>query len=129
MESTSENSSLTTGPSTPAGNWSCTSTIFLRRRKLDEDALVLGAEEIDLGDARHLEQPLTHAFGGLLELGVVGAVAGHHVENGVDVGELVIDDGTEHARRQLVLHVNDLLTQAKTRRRCARPGCRRDRPW
>ena len=61
-------------------------------RELDEDALVLGAVEIDLGDAGHFQQALAHAFGGLLELGVIGAVAGHHVEDGIDVGEFVVDD-------------------------------------
>ena len=80
-------------------------------RELDEDALVLGAVEVDLGDARHLQQPLAHAFGGLLQLRVVGAVAGHHVEDGIDVGEFVIDDRAEQACRQLALHVDQLLAQ------------------
>ena len=80
-------------------------------RELDEDALVLGAVEIDLGDARHLQQPLAQAFGDLLQLRVVGAVAGHHVEDGIDVAEFVVDDGAEHARRQLALHVGELLAQ------------------
>ena len=80
-------------------------------RELDEDPLVLGAVEIDLGDARHLQQPLAHAFGGLLQLRVVGAVAGHHVEDGIDVAEFVVDDGTEQTGRQLALHVGQLLAQ------------------
>ena len=80
-------------------------------RELDEDLLVLGAVEIDLGHARHLQEPLAHAFGGLLQLRVIGAVAGHHVENGVDVGEFVVDDGAEQTRRQLRLHVDELLAQ------------------
>ena len=75
------------------------------------DALVLGAVEVDLGDAGHLQQPLAHAFGGLLQLRVVGAVAGHHVEDGIDVGEFVVDDRAENARRQLALHVGQLLAQ------------------
>ncbi len=79
--------------------------------EFDEDALGLGAVEIDLGDAVHLQQFLAQAFGGLLQLRVIGAVAGHHVEDGIDVGELVIDDGAEQALRQLVLHVDQLLAQ------------------
>ena len=80
-------------------------------RELDEDPLVLGAVEIDLGDAGHLQQPLAHAFGGLLQLRVVGAVAGHHVEDGIDVAEFVVDDRAEQARGQLALHVGELLAQ------------------
>ncbi len=80
-------------------------------RELDVDLLVLGAVEIDFGDARHLQEPLAHAFGGLLQLRVVGAVAGHHVEDGVDVGEFVVDDGAKQACRKLGLHVGELLAQ------------------
>ncbi len=80
-------------------------------RELDEDALVLGAVEIDLGDAGHLQQPLAHAFGGLLQLRIVGAVAGHHIEDGIDVGEFVVDGRPEQACGQLALHVGELLAQ------------------
>ena len=80
-------------------------------REFDVDAFVLGAVEIDLGDACHLQQPLAHAFGGLLQLRIVGAVAGHHVENGIDVGEFVVDDRPEQACGQLALHVGELLAQ------------------
>jgi hypothetical protein len=83
----------------------------LRVGKFDEDTLVLGAVKIDLGDAGDLQQALAKTLRDLLELGVVGAVAGHHVEDGVDVGELVIDDWPEDARRQLALYVDHLLAQ------------------
>src|SRR6202012_4621659 len=43
-------------------------------RELDEDALVLRAVDVDLGDAGHFQQPLTQAFGRLLQLRIVGAV-------------------------------------------------------
>ena len=80
-------------------------------RELDEDLLVLGAVEVDLGHPGHLQQPLAHAFGGLFQLRIVGAVAGHHVENGIDVGEFVVDDGAEQVGRQLALHVGEFLAQ------------------
>ena len=83
----------------------------LGMREFDEDALVLGAVEIDLGHARHLQQALAHAFGGLFQLRIVGAIRCHHIENGIDVGEFVVDDGAEQARRQLALHVGELLAQ------------------
>ena len=70
----------------------------LGMRELDVDLLVLGAVEIDFRHSRHLQQPLAHAFGGLFQLRVVGAVAGHHVEDGIDVGEFVVDDGAEQIR-------------------------------
>ena len=83
----------------------------LGMREFDEDTLVLVAVEINLGDTRHLQQPLAHAFGSLLELRVVSAVAGHHVQNGIDVGEFVVDGRPEQACWQLALHVGDLLAQ------------------
>ena len=83
----------------------------LGMRELDIDAFVLGAVEIDLGHPRHLQQPLAQAFGGLFQLRIIGAVAGHHVKDGIDVGEFVVDDRTEQARRQLALHVDELLAQ------------------
>ena len=79
--------------------------------ELDEDAFVLVAVDVDLGYAGHLQHALAEAFGGLLELGVIGAVAGHHVEDGIDVGEFVIDHRAQNALRQLALHVDQLLAQ------------------
>ncbi len=80
-------------------------------REFDEDAFVLGAVEIDLCYARHLQQALAHAFGRLFQFRVVGAVAGHHIEDGIDVGEFVVDDRTEQSRRKLALHVDQLFAQ------------------
>ena len=42
---------------------------------------------------------------------VIGAVAGHHVEDRVDVREFVVDDGAEQIGGQLALHVGQLLAQ------------------
>ena len=80
-------------------------------REFDENTLVLAAVEVDLGDAGDLQQPLAQAFRGLLQLRVVGAVAGHHVQNGIDVGEFVVDGRPEQAGGQLALHVGELLAQ------------------
>ena len=63
------------------------------------------------GDAGHLQQPLAQTFGGLLQLRIVGAVAGHHVKDRIDVGEFVVDDRTEQSRRQFALDVDQLLAQ------------------
>ncbi|MGY4425759.1 hypothetical protein ACVWY2_008208 [Bradyrhizobium sp. JR6.1] len=83
----------------------------LGMRELDEDALVLGAVKVDLGNARHLQQTLAKTLRDLLELRVIGAVAGHHIEDRIDVGEFVVDHGAEDAGGQLALHVNQLLAQ------------------
>src|SRR3981189_2735670 len=80
-------------------------------REFDEDSLVLDAIEIDLGDAGYLQPTLAHAFGGLLQLRVVGAIAGHRIENGIDVAEFVVDDRAEQIGRKLALYVSDLLPQ------------------
>ena len=78
--------------------------------ELDIDALVLGAVEIDLGDAVDLQQALAQAFRDLLQLSIVRPVAGHHEQDGIDVGKLVIDERPEHPRRQRGLHIRELPT-------------------
>ena len=79
--------------------------------ELDIDTLVLGAVEVDFLHPGHPQQPLTKAFRGLLQLGVIGAVAGHHIKDRVDVAEFVIDDRAKDARWQLPLHIVQLLAQ------------------
>src|SRR3981189_1945008 len=78
-------------------------------REFDEDSLVLGAIEIDLGDAGYLQQTLAHAFGGLLQLRVVGAIAGHRIEKRNDLVDFLGDDRAEQIGRKLALYVSDLL--------------------
>jgi hypothetical protein len=56
-------------------------------------------------------QPLAHASAAFLQLRVIGAVAGHRVEDRIDVAEFVVDDRAEQAGRQLALHVGELLAQ------------------
>ena len=63
------------------------------------------------GRVASMDGTLAHAFGGLLQLREVGAVAGHHIENGIDVAEFVVDGGAEQAGGQLALHVHELLAQ------------------
>ena len=79
--------------------------------ELDEDLLVLHAVEIDLGDAVHLEQLLAHGFGHALQLRVVGAVGGQHVEDGIDVAVFVVDAGPDQVCWQVRANVVELLAQ------------------
>ena len=48
--------------------------------ELDEDLLVLLADEVDLGDARHAQQLGADVVGELLELAIAEAVAGERVD-------------------------------------------------
>ena len=80
-------------------------------RELDEDLLVLGPVQVDLGDVLHLEQPLAERLGDLLHLRVVAALRRQHVEDRVDVAVLVVDRRADQAGRQIVLDVADLLAE------------------
>ncbi len=80
-------------------------------RELDIDLLVLHAVQVHLGNVGDFQQPLPHAFGDGLELGVIGAVAGHHVEDGIDVAVFIIDVRTNQAARQIALDVDQFLAQ------------------
>ena len=79
--------------------------------ELDEDPLVLHAVEVDLGDARHLQEPLAQPLGDLLQLRVVGAVAGQHVEDRIDVAVFVVDVRADEVAGQLAADVVELLAQ------------------
>ena len=68
-------------------------------RDLDEDLLVLGAEDRDLADVLHLQQALAHPVGVVLQLGVAEAVGRERVDRAVDVAELVVEERPAHARR------------------------------
>ena len=81
----------------------------LRMREFDVDLLVLHAVEVDLDDVRNLQRLLAQRVGDLLQLRVVRAVAGQHVEDRIDVAVFVVDDRADHALRQLALHVDELL--------------------
>ena len=69
--------------------------------ELDEDLLVLHAVEIDLGDARHLEKLLPQRLRDALQLRIVGAIAGQHVEDEIDVAVFVVDVRADEVGGQL----------------------------
>src|SRR5829696_5428954 len=69
--------------------------------EFDEDLLVLHAVQVDLDGARHLEEPLPEPLRHRLELRVVGALAGEHVEDRVDIAILVVDIRADEVARQL----------------------------
>ncbi len=70
-------------------------------RDLDEDFLVLDAEQLDLGDVGHPQQLLAHIVGKVLGFGVAEAVGLERIDDAIDVAELVVVERPLHARRQL----------------------------
>ena len=61
--------------------------------ELDEDALLAHADDVDLGDALRAQQALAHDLRIILELGERDVGARQHVDGGVDVAVLVVEEG------------------------------------
>ena len=61
--------------------------------ELDDDGLVLGAEDLDLGHIRHAQQPRADALGVVAQLALREAVGGEAVDDAEDVAELVVEAG------------------------------------
>ena len=78
-------------------------------RELDVDALVLRAEDVDLGDVRQLQELLADVVDVVPQLPVREAVRGEAVDDAVGVAELVVEAGADDALRQRVADVADLL--------------------
>ena len=69
-------------------------------RDLDVDLLRLRAEELHLGHVGHPQQPRAHVLGEDAQL-LVGEAIGRQRDNGaVDVAEVVVEEGADHALRQ-----------------------------
>ena len=77
--------------------------------ELDEDGLVLGAEQLDLGDVRHLQQLRADALGVVAQLALAEAVGGEAVDDPEDVAEVVVEERPDDAGRQRVADVADVL--------------------
>ena len=82
-----------------------------RRRHLDEDALLLQPQQVDLGDAGNAQQDVARVLGEVLELGIAVALAGDGVKRDVGVAELVVEEGPDHALGQRLANVADLLAR------------------
>ena len=77
--------------------------------ELDEDALVAHADDIDLGDTLRAQEALAHDLRIVLELGERHVGARQHVDGGIDVAVLVVEEGSLHALRQRRAAVVELL--------------------
>ena len=71
-----------------------------RRGDLDEDALVLRSQQIDLGDAGNAQQDVARGFAKVFSSGIGEALAGDGVERDVGVAELVVEEGTDARPRE-----------------------------
>ena len=80
-------------------------------RHLDEDALLLQAEQVDLGDAGYAQQNIAGTLGEILELGIAKTVASKGVKRDVGIAEFIIEEGADHAFRQRLADVADLLAR------------------
>ena len=77
--------------------------------ELDEDALFADADDVDLGDALGAQQALAHDLGIVLELGERNIRTRQHVDCGIDVAVLIVEEGTLYALRQRRAGVGQLL--------------------
>ena len=78
-------------------------------RQLDEDAVVLDADEVDLGDVLQLQQALARRLDMIAQLGMREAVRGESVDGAEDIAELVVVERPDDALRQGAADVADLL--------------------
>ena len=81
----------------------------LLRRKLDEDLLVLRAEDFDLRHVRNLQQARADVLDIVAQLAMGEAVGGEAVDQAIGVAKVVVEAGTDDARRQRVADVADVL--------------------
>ena len=81
----------------------------LLRRKLDENLLVLRAEDFDLRHVRNLQQARADVLDIVAQLAMGESVGGEAVDQSVGVAEVVVEAGTDDAGRQRVADVADVL--------------------
>jgi len=79
-------------------------------RKLDNDLFILGAQDLDLGDVGHAQQPRPDFLDIVAQLAMREAVGREAVDDAEGVAELVVEAGADDARRQGVADVAHALS-------------------
>ena len=79
--------------------------------ELQVDLLVLGADEIDLGNVRDAAQLAAQTLGMVAQLAMRKAVRGQGEDQRVGVAELVVEERALNSLRQRLLDVADLLAR------------------
>jgi hypothetical protein len=78
-------------------------------REFQEDLLVLGAEELDLGNVRDLQEPRADVLDRVTQLALGEAVRGEPVDDAERVAEIVVEERSDDAGGQRVTDVGDAL--------------------
>ena len=78
-------------------------------RELHVKTLILGPEDVDLGDVRQLEELLADLVHIVPQLPVCESVRSEPVDNAVGIAELIIEPGPDDALRQGVADIAHLL--------------------
>ena len=101
--------------------------------KLQEDHLVLGADQLDPAGVRHGQHLGAHCLDIVAELALGQSVGGEGVDVAEDVAKAVVEGGTDDALRELAADVVDHVAHLHPggghggRRRCCSSGSRT--PW
>src|SRR6516225_12291912 len=100
--------------------------------ELDEDLLVLGTHDLDLGHVRHAQQPRADLLHMVPQLVVRESVRGEAVDDAEGVAELVVEARADYASRQGVAdsargEAPECLRSRRSRPERARPKWRRSR--
>jgi hypothetical protein len=77
--------------------------------EFDEDLLVLRAHDLDLRHVGQLQQPRARCLDMVAQFAETEAVGGEPVDDAEGVAEVVIEERPEHALRQRVAHIADVL--------------------
>ena len=91
-------------------------------RELDVHALVLGAQDVDLGDVRQLEELLADVVHPVVQLALGEAVGREAVDDAVGVAELVVEVGADDALRQRAARCRAPSCEPGTRCPARRPA-------
>ena len=81
----------------------------LLHRELDEDLLVLGAQNFDLGDVRHLQELGTDALDVVAQLPMGEAIGGEAVDDPEGIAEVVIETRPDDTGGQGMADIADAL--------------------
>ena len=73
----------------------------LLHRELDEDLLVLGAEDLDLRDIRHVQESRADVLNVVAKLAIAEAIRGEAVNDAERIAELVVEPRSDDASRQV----------------------------
>ena len=81
----------------------------LLRRKFDENLLVLGPEEFDLGYVGNLQQTRANILDVIAQFAMGEAVCGEAVDQAIGVAEVIVEPGPNNSGRERMANVANVL--------------------